>query len=160
MWYGYLADVLVFVHVLYVGYVVLGQLEIIVAAPFQWQWGRNPWFRFSHLAAIGIVAYEALNDIRCPLTVWEEQLRALGGQDMNAGQSFMGRLFHDVLFYPNLPEIFFNTLHVAMFVLVVQGVIMYPPRLWRRIHAASCSSDMVERSPGTKSNCSVSPSTC
>jgi cytochrome b subunit of formate dehydrogenase len=132
MWYGYLADLLVFVHVLYVGYVVVGQLAIMVAAPFRWEWARNPWFRFSHLLAIGIVAYEALNDIRCPLTVWEEQLRALGGQDVNAGQSFMGRLFHGVLFYPDLPEIFFNTLHVAMFVLVVQGLVMYPPRLWRR----------------------------
>ena len=132
MWYGYLADLLVFVHVLYVGYVVVGQVAIMVAAPFRWEWARNPWFRFSHLLAIAIVAYEALNNIRCPLTVWEEQLRALGGQDMAAGQSFVGRLFHDLLFYPDLPEIFFNTLHVAMFVLVLQGVLMYPPRLWCR----------------------------
>jgi hypothetical protein len=132
MWYGYLADLLVFVHALYVGYVVLGQLAIMVAAPFRWEWARNPWFRFSHLLAIAIVAYEALNNIRCPLTVWEEQLRELGGLDVNTGQSFMGRIFHDLLFYPNLPEIFFNTLHVAMFVVVLQGAIMYPPRLWAR----------------------------
>lgn len=131
MLYGYLADLLVFVHVLYVGYVVVGQFAIIVAAPFKWSWARNPWFRFSHLLAIAIVAYEALNDIRCPLTVWEEQLRVLGGQAMNAGHSFMGRLFHDLLFLDGYPEIFFNTLHVAMFVLVVQGIVMYPPRLWR-----------------------------
>lgn len=130
MWYGYLADLVVFVHVLYVGYVVLGQLAIIVAAPFRWAWARNPWFRFSHLAAIGYVAYEAMAGIRCPLTVWEEQLRALADPGAAAGQSFMGRLFHDLLFW-DLPEIFFNTLHVAMFVLVVQGVVMYPPRLWR-----------------------------
>lgn len=130
MWYGYLADLVVFVHVLYVGYVVLGQLAIIVAAPFRWAWARNPWFRFSHLAAIGYVAYEAMAGIRCPLTVWEEQLRVLADPGAAAGQSFMGRLFHDLLFW-DLPEIFFNTLHVAMFVLVVQGVVMYPPRLWR-----------------------------
>ena len=136
MWYGYLADLLVFVHVLYVGYVVVGQVAIMVAAPFRWEWARNPWFRFSHLLAIAIVAYEALNNIRCPLTVWEEQLRALGGQDVAVGQSFVGRLFHELLFYPDLPEIFFNTLHVAMFVLVLQGVLMYPPRLWRRRGAA------------------------
>jgi hypothetical protein len=131
MWYGYLADLIVFVHVLYVGYVVVGQLAIIVAAPFRWEWARNPWFRFTHLFAIAVVAYEALNGIRCPLTIWEEQLRALGGLDVGTGESFVGRLFHDLLYY-DLPEIFFNTLHVAMFVLVVQGVVMYPPRLWRR----------------------------
>jgi hypothetical protein len=132
MWYGYLADLVVGVHVMYVGYVLVGQLAIIVAAPFRWEWARNPWFRFSHLLAIGIVAYEALNDIRCPISIWEEKLRLLAGQDIGTGQSFMGRLFHDLLFYPNLPEIFFNTLHVAMFVLVVQGLLMFPPRWFRR----------------------------
>lgn len=130
--YGYLADALVFVHVLYVGYVVVGQLAVIVAAPFRWEWARNPWFRFTHLAAIAVVAYEALNGIRCPLTVWEERLRELAGQSVHAGQSFVGRLFHDLLFWDGMPEIFFNTLHVAMFVLVVQGVVMFPPRLRRR----------------------------
>ena len=40
--YGYLADLMVFVHVLYVGYVVVGQVAIIVAGAFRWQWGRNP----------------------------------------------------------------------------------------------------------------------
>ena len=130
--YGYLADLLVFVHVLYVGYVVVGQLAVIVAAPFRWEWGRNPWFRFSHLAAIGGVAYEAVNKIRCPLTVWEEQLREKAGQDINSGQTFVGRLFHDLLFWPDMPEIFFSTLHVAMFVLVVQGFVMFPPRVRRR----------------------------
>jgi hypothetical protein len=130
--YGYLADLLVFVHVLYVGYVVVGQLVVIVAAPFRWEWARNPWFRFTHLAAIGIVAYEAVNKIRCPLTVWEEQLREMAGQSVHAGQTFMGRLFHDLLFWDGMPEIFFNTLHVAMFVLVVQGFVMFPPRFLRR----------------------------
>jgi hypothetical protein len=135
--YGYLADLLVFVHVLYVGYVVVGQLAVIVAAPFRWEWARNPWFRFTHLAAIGIVAYEAINKIRCPLTIWEEQLRAAAGQDVNAGETFMGRLFHDLLFWPDVPELFFNTLHVAMFVLVVQGFVMYPPRFRRKPKAAA-----------------------
>jgi len=132
MWYGYLADFVVFIHVLYVGYVVVGQLAIIVGAGLKRQWARNPWFRFSHLMAIAIVAWEALNDIRCPITIWEEKLRALAGQDMNVGQSFMGRMFHDLLFWNDVPEIFFNTLHVAMFVVVVQGLIMYPPRWFRR----------------------------
>lgn len=131
MWYGYLADFVVFIHVLYVGYVVLGQVAIMLAAPFKCAWARNPWFRYTHLLAIAIVAWEALNDIRCPITIWEEKLRAMAGQDIAAGQSFMGRMFHDLLFYPDLPEIFFNTLHVAMFVVVVQGVLMYPPRWFR-----------------------------
>ena len=126
-----LADLVVFVHVGYVGFVVLGQLAIIVAAPFGWRWARNPWFRFAHLTAIGIVVYEAIRNIRCPLTVWEEQLRALAGQAAS-GESFVGRLLHDLLFIEGQPPIFFTTLYVAALVLVLQGLVMYPPRWFGR----------------------------
>ena len=131
MWYGYAADALVGIHLAYVGYVVLGQLAIILAAPMKWQWARNPWFRFSHLAAIAYVAYEEFAGLRCPLTVWEEQLRALGGQVVESGQTFMGRMFHDLLFYPDTPHIVFAVGHVAFAVLVLQACIMYPPRWFR-----------------------------
>ena len=131
MWYGIAADALVGVHLAYVAYVVLGQLAIIVAAPFRWQWARNPWFRFTHLLAIGIVAYEVMSGLRCPLTVWEEQLRALSGQTFSGSETFMGRLFHNILFYENTPQIVFDVMHLAMMVLVVQALIMYPPRWFR-----------------------------
>jgi len=131
--YGYFADAVVLLHILYVGYVVLGQVAIIAAAPFKTRWARNPWFRFTHLAAITIVAIEAVMGWRCPLTVWEEQLRALGGAEVATGASFMGRIAHNILFLDGLPEIFFNTLHVAFAVLVFQALMMYPPR-WFRIN--------------------------
>ena len=128
--YAYLADAVVCLHVAYVGYVVLGQLAIIIAAPFRQQWARNPWFRYTHLLAIGIVVFEVAMGWRCPLTTWEEQLRVLAGQGLSGADSFMGRLMRDILFY-ELPEIFFNTLHVAMGVVVLQGILMYPPRRFR-----------------------------
>jgi hypothetical protein len=131
MWYGLAADALVGNHLAYVAYVVLGQLVVILAAAMKWQWARNPWFRFTHLAAIAYVAYEEFAGIRCPLTVWEEQLRALGGQAMDVGQTFMGRMFHDLLFYPDTPHVVFAVGHVAMAVLVLQAFIMYPPRWFR-----------------------------
>jgi hypothetical protein len=131
LWYGIAADLIVAVHVAYVGYVILGQLAILVAAPLKRQWARNPWFRFTHLAAIGIVAYEAINNLRCPLTVWEEQLRAMAGQGFNGSETFMGRLLHDLMFIENQPEIFFTTAYIAVLLLVLQGLIMYPPRWFR-----------------------------
>ena len=132
MWYGILADLVVGIHVAYVAYVVLGQLLIILAAPMKWEWARNPWFRFSHLTAIGIVAYEAIRGLRCPLTVWEEQLRAACGQVFNGSETFMGRILHDIMFIENQPQIFFTTMYIAVLVLVVQGLVMFPPR-WFRI---------------------------
>ncbi len=131
MWYGLAADAVVAVHVAYVAYVVLGQAAVIVAAPFRWQWARNPWFRFSHLTAIAIVGYEEIRGLRCPLTVWEEQFRGLAGQTYNVSETFMGRLMHDLLFIDGKPDIFFTTVHLAMLVLVVQALVMYPPRWFR-----------------------------
>jgi hypothetical protein len=77
------------------------------------------------------VAYEAIYHIRCPLTVWEEKLRVLAGQGFNGSETFMGRLLHNLMFIENQPEIFFTTMYIAMLVIVVQGLIMYPPRMWR-----------------------------
>ena len=131
MWYGIAADLMVAVHVSYVAYVLLGQLAIVVAAPLKRQWARNPWFRFTHLTAIAVVAYEAVYHIRCPLSVWEEQLRALGGQTFAGSDTFMGRILHDVLFVDNMPEIAFTVGYCAMALLVVQGLVMYPPRWFR-----------------------------
>ncbi|MGL6075509.1 MAG: DUF2784 domain-containing protein [Fimbriiglobus sp.] len=136
--YGLLADVVVGIHLGYVAYVVLGQVFILLAGAFAWQCGRNPWFRWSHLTAIGIVAYEAVMNIRCPLTVWEEKLRLLAGQTVNSGETFLGRLLHDLLFIDQYftggrpPEAFFTTLYIAVFVIVLQAVLLYPPRRFRR----------------------------
>jgi hypothetical protein len=131
MWYGLAADLVVAVHFAYIAFVVVGQLAITVAAPFKWQWARNPWFRFTHLAAIGYVVYEALYSIRCPLTIWEERLRALAGQAFDASDTFLGRLLHSTIFVENQPEIWHTTVYIAMFALVVQGLVMYPPRWFR-----------------------------
>jgi hypothetical protein len=141
MWYGIAADLLVGIHLSYVAYVVLGQLAIMTAAPMKWQWARNPWFRFTHLTAIAIVAYEAVRGLRCPLTVWEEQLRELGGQTFSGSDTFMGRLLHNTLFIENQPEIVFTVAYVAVFLLVIQGLVMYPPRMFRFSRKADAMPD-------------------
>ena len=125
--YGFLADLVVGLHVGYVAYVLLGQLAIIGASACKAHWGRNPLFRYSHLTFMAIVALEAVMGWRCPLTIWEEQLRALGGESVS-GETFLGRLLHNVLFIDGMPEVFFTTLYIAMFVVVVQALVMYPPR--------------------------------
>ena len=129
--YGYLADGVVFLHVLYVAYVLVGQLAIIAAAPFKRLWAKNPWFRFTHLTAIGIVAVEAIMGWRCPLSTWEEKLRLMDGQSFDSSATFLGRLLHNLLFIEGQPESFFTVLYLAMMILVVQGLVMYPPRWFR-----------------------------
>ena len=135
--YGVLADGVVALHLAYVAYVILGQLFIILAGTMKWKCGRNPWFRYTHLLAIAVVAYEALMDIRCPLTVWEEQLRELAGQASTTGETFVGRIVHNLLFVDQYftdnrpPEGFFTTVYIAVFLIVIQAFLLYTPRCFQ-----------------------------
>ena len=76
--YGFLADLMVAIHIGYVGYVVVGQLLIWLGWAMGRQFVRNFWFRATHLLAIAVVAYEEVMDIRCPLSIWEEHFRETG----------------------------------------------------------------------------------
>ncbi|GIW80856.1 MAG: hypothetical protein KatS3mg105_2663 [Gemmatales bacterium] len=129
MFYSMLADVIVVIHVAYVGFVIVGQLLIVGGALLRWQWVRNFWFRVCHLVAILIVAYEALAGIVCPLTVWEDELRRMAGQTVEEG-SFIGRFMHSILFYDLEPWIF-TVCYVAFALLVLGTFVLVPPR-WRR----------------------------
>ncbi len=97
MFYRVLADALTVVHLGFMAYAVFGQLLILVGIAFRWRWIRNPWFRWTHMSAIVLVAIEAVLGIRCPLTDWEDSLRALAGETGD-GRSFTARLVHAVLF--------------------------------------------------------------
>lgn len=131
--YGFLADALVVIHCAYVGFVVLGQLAIWVGWLFRRQWVRNFWFRILHLAAIAFVAFEEAINMDCPLTVWENSLRTLAGQGVRPG-TFMGRLFHDLIFLP-LPAEYFTWIHVGFAALVLGTFVFCPPRWpsWLRV---------------------------
>ena len=123
--YGFLADLMVAIHVSYVGYVVIGQLLIWIGWAFGRQWVRNFWFRSSHLLAIGIVAYEEVMDIRCPLSVWEEHFRELAGQP-TTGETFLGRLLHSLIFYDFQPWVFAAIYYTALAVVLLTLVFCRP----------------------------------
>jgi hypothetical protein len=123
-----LADFVVVVHLAYVAFVVLGQAAIGAGAVFRWGWVRNLWFRVAHLAAILIVALESLLGIVCPLTRWENQLRALAGEAAGE-ESFVARGVHAVMFY-ECPESVFTTIYVLFAAAVALTLWLVPPR-WR-----------------------------
>jgi hypothetical protein len=126
MIYGFLADVIVVIHCAYIAFVLLGQAGITLGWVLKWQWVRNPWLRVAHLAAIGFVAFEAAIDMVCPLTVWENQLRTLAGQGARPG-TFMGRLFHDLIFV-SLPSRYFDWMYFGFAALVLATFVLCPPR--------------------------------
>ena len=124
--YGFLADLMVAIHVGYCAYVVLGQLAIWAGWAAGRKWVRNFWFRATHLLAIGVVAFEQVFDIRCPLTVWEEHFRELAGQPVT-GETFLGRLMHSVLFHDFQPWVF-AAIYYTMLAVVALTLVLCPPR--------------------------------
>jgi len=119
---GWLADAILFLHVLFVLFVVVG-FGLILAGARHWSWVRNRAFRTLHLAAIVFVSAEALLGITCPLTRWEDWLRAAGPQ----GRSFVGRWLARLLYY-DFPEWVFALAYCAFAGAVIWAWRAVPPR--------------------------------
>jgi hypothetical protein len=121
----WLADFVLLVHVLFVVFVVGGFL-LIVAGARRWGWVRNRIFRALHLAAMIFVALETLLGITCPLTRWEDLLRAAGSEE----RSFIGRWLAWLLYY-DLPNWFFAIVYCVFAAAIAWAWRLVPPRRGR-----------------------------
>lgn len=133
MWYSFLADVVVAFHFAYVSYVVVGLLLVLLGICCRWSWVRNFWFRLTHLAAILLVAFEALVDIRCPLTTLEEWLRG-----HTTEMTFVGRVLGRIMFFTP-DEVSQQTLNLCYFgfaLAIAAAFLLAPPRLPGRLTAS------------------------
>ncbi len=127
--YAYLADVIVAFHVALASFVIVGQLLIFMGLALKWRWIRNLWFRLAHLFTITVVALLDICGLRCPLTVWENDLRRMAGQTIEDG-SFVGRHMHNLLAY-DFELWVFSVCYIAVALLVFFTFIFAPPR-WRK----------------------------
>ncbi len=125
--YSFLADLIVVIHFCYVTFTVGGEIIIILGAALTWRWVRNAPFRIAHLAAVVVVAGEALLGASCPLTVWEYQLRGLAGQRVETQISFVARLVRSIIFY-DFPVWVFLVLYVGFALVVILTFILVAPR--------------------------------
>ena len=117
-----LADVLLVLHFSIALFIVGGLVLVWVGALARWNWVRNPWFRYLHVAAIVFVAAEALLGYACPLTLWEDLLR--GGA---RPETFVGRWVYRLLYY-HAPEWVFTTLYAAWAAATLASLRLVPPR--------------------------------
>ena len=134
-----LADIIVAFHFCYVAFTVGGELLIVIGGLLRWGWIRRLSFRITHLAAVVLVAVEALAGTQCPLTVWEYQLRTLAGQRVEAQISFVARLVRSVIFY-DFPAWVFLVAYVGFALLVVLTLFLVPPQRKRSSKSARGSS--------------------
>lgn len=137
------ADLVLISHLCYVGFVLIGQVLILLGTCLRWQWVRNPWFRYLHLLAIGIVVFEALMGITCPLTTWEISLRDADSQPTDILRSgewipqipyplFLLRKF----LFPGCGPAVFVPIYVTFLLMVVLSLFLAPPRWRRSVHSA------------------------
>jgi hypothetical protein len=126
LFYRLLADVVVIVHAAYVLFVIFGLVAVLVGYLRRWEWVRNRTFRLVHLAMILLVVAEAWCGVVCPLTVWEQRLRALAGQTTYQGD-FFPNLVHELLFY-DAPTWVFTILYTLFGAAVAATLALVPPR--------------------------------
>ncbi len=122
-----LADIILIVHFLFVGFILSGFVLIWSGFLFRWRWIRNRAFRIVHLCAMAFVAAESVLGITCPLTEWEHQLRLSTGNGYEG--SFVQHWVHRILFY-SVPEWVFTVIYIFFTMLVfLSWVLIKPDRI-------------------------------
>ena len=131
-----LADLVLVVHVAFIAFVIVGLILTWIGWLRRWGWVRNLWFRLAHLAAIGVVAAQALFGIICPLTLWEDELRLLAGGEGRYAGSFIQHWLHQLIFFQAEGYVF-TIAYVAFFLAVALSFWVIPPRRATQKHPES-----------------------
>jgi len=124
--YQIMADGVLLLHVLFVVFVLAGQLLIVLGAYQGWSWIRNWWFRIFHLGAIAIVVTQSWFSLICPLTTLEMRLRAQAGQEQYEG-SFIQFWLERFLYY-EAPAWLFIAVYTVFGLFVVITWFRFPPK--------------------------------
>jgi len=124
--YAAAADAVLVLHFAIVLFVVGAFLLVWLGFFLRWRFVRSLRFRVAHLAAILLVVLQSWGGIACPLTVWENRLRALAGEPVYEEaciQYWVGR----VLFYEG-EEWAFTLVYTVFLGLVVLSWFVVPPK--------------------------------
>jgi len=117
-----LADAVLAVHLAVIVFNVVGMIAIPVGGWCGWRWVRVPWWRALHVAALALVALQALMGRTCFLTLWQAELLGVGASRAPLVMRWVGR----IVFWP-LPLWSFAVLYVAVFLYVIALWWLVPP---------------------------------
>jgi hypothetical protein len=123
--YLLLADLLLFIHFLFVVFVIAGLVLVLFGGQLGWHWIRNPWFRWGHLLAIGVVVMQSWFGAICPLTLLEMHLRRLAGDAVYSG-SFISHWLETLLYYQVPAWVFAACYSIFGLCVVISWIIIRP----------------------------------
>lgn len=127
----FLADAILILHTGIVFFIIGGLIFIWVGYFRGWEFIRNPWFRLSHLLAIGFVSVQTLLGAHCPLTIWENYLRTKGGALTQYEGTFIGHWLEKFLFY-DLALQTFAVIYAGFFLFVIFTWFWVKPNHFKR----------------------------
>ena len=123
--YRVLADLILLLHTSFVVFVMAGLVCVLIGGVRGWRWVRNPWFRWAHLLAIGIVVLQAWLGVLCPLTTLEMALRERAG-DVTYPGSFIAHWLEALLYYRAPPWVFIVCYTVFGLLVVASWYVVHP----------------------------------
>ncbi len=124
--YLFAADMILLFHFAFVAFVVIGFVFIWIGHLAKLKFAKNAKFRICHILAIGIVFFESLIGMICPLTEWENNLRIKGGEGQIYETSFMNDWIHRIMFF-DFSEITFMVIYLVFFAFILLTFVLIPP---------------------------------
>ena len=130
MLYKILADIIVIVHLFWILFMLIGFL-LTLCGLFRREFLDRWLFRTIHLFGIAYVSLLAIMGKYCPLTLWENTLRAKYDPSLTYPGSFMIH-YVERLVYPDINPLIIRipTTFIAVFTVIV--FILRPPRRIRK----------------------------
>jgi hypothetical protein len=138
MYYRLLADFLVAIHFLWILFMLVGFGLILAGMLFSKKILNWFWFRTLHLAGIIYVGALSMQGKLCPLTIWENQLRAKADQASTYSGSFIIH-YIEKLVYLEVNPVLLQVATVSLGVFTLLAYVLAPPRRLKEILKKSSS---------------------
>ena len=137
---GWLADAVLALHFSLAGFVVVGEILIVLGALLGARWVRNFLFRAIHLACMIFIAGQTALGQTCPLTSLEQMLRVNAGETSYSG-SFVEHWLRPLLFFDAAPWVFVM-LHMTAALAIVLTWFLVPPNRPQRPRGTARGADV------------------
>jgi hypothetical protein len=124
-----LAGLVLTVHVAVILFNLFGLIAVPLGAWRGWSFVRIFWWRALHLAALAVVALQAVLGRACFLTLWQDSLLQNAGET-GSRVPLIQRWVAQAIFWP-LPVWFFALLYVTVWIYAIALWRIVPPRRFR-----------------------------